>query len=560
MKKCLRVLSAYLCLITIFSLSISNTAQAEKAVAEILRYIIESGQTTESIADNDERLIPVFLIYESRNYTPIWVRDSGPKNKARDFLKILKRSNDDALRPANYRIAAIEKLIKSEDFQDLAELELLLSRALLDYGRDVNAGRIAPSTIDKNTQVFPNTPGSATLLDRIELADKVSEVFDTLPPQSPRYARLKQKLAEYRRKAAARGEWVTVPDGEVLKPKNYDKRVPAIRNLLTQMGDLKPELPLPKTADGAPDPTLYDPILVEGVKRFQYRHGIDQDGVIGPATLKQMNIPLSERIRQMELNMERRRWMQDNFGDFYIFVNLADQYLKVVKRNGEGKEKTIHTAPVVVGKPFFSTPVFTKNMTYMVMNPYWNVPSSIARNELIPKLLNDSGALLRQNIRILKGWGDKAPEVNPYDVNWSTISKRNFPYRLRQDAGGNNALGRIKFMFPNKFNVYIHDTPAKSLFSKISRVFSHGCIRVKNPLDLAEVLLREKGSGWNKKRIKKAIATGKRRVVRIKSIPVHITYLTAWVNKDMTVHFRNDVYGRDKKLDVALRRSEISGG
>ena len=556
MKKLFLTSIIYLALLLIISIPVVNTAHAEKAVAELLRYIIESGKTTISIADNDERLIPVFLIYESRNYTPIWVRDSGPKNKARDFLKILQNSRDDALEPSNYRVAEIEKRIKSTDYTELVELELLLSRALLDYGRDINRGRIEPSKINSNIRIFPKVTGAATMLDRIERADGVSDVFNTMPPQTPRYGRMKTKLVEFRRMAAL-GGWTKVPEGDVLKPGNHDQRIAAVRKLLTQMGDFKTGTPLPATANGTPDRTLFDGALVAAVKKFQYRHGLDQDGVIGPVTVAQMNIPIAARIRQIELNMERRRWMQDNLGDFYVFVNLADQYLKVVKRNGQGKEKTILTAPVVVGKAYFATPVFTKNMSYMVMNPFWNVPSSIARREYLPKLKRDPGALQRKNIRIFKGWGNNAPEVDPYSVDWSRFSKRSFPFHLRQDAGTKNALGKIKFMFPNQFNVYIHDTPAKSLFQKSSRYFSHGCVRVKNPLKLANLLLREKSTGWNKSRIDKTIATGKRQVVKIKPFPVHVTYLTAWVNKDMSVHFRNDVYGRDKALDCALRRSAI---
>ncbi|HHI82207.1 MAG TPA: peptidoglycan-binding protein, partial [Rhizobiales bacterium] len=208
------------------------------------------------------------------------------------------------------------------------------------------------------------------------------------------------------------------------------------------------------------------------------------------------------------------------------------------------------TARVVVGKPFHRTPVFSDMMEYIVINPYWNVPPSIANKEFLPKLRRDPGALARMNIRIIAASG----EVNPYSVNWNAMSR--IPYRLRQDTGGRNALGRLKFIFPNPYNVYIHDTPSKSLFKRSSRYFSHGCMRVQNPVSLAAVLLGPQG--WNAARIKARITGGKRQIVRLKKkIPVHVTYLTAWVNKDGTVNFRKDIYGRDRRLAKALLGAAI---
>jgi murein L,D-transpeptidase YcbB/YkuD len=193
-----------------------------------------------------------------------------------------------------------------------------------------------------------------------------------------------------------------------------------------------------------------------------------------------------------------------------------------------------------------------------VLNPYWNVPHSIATKELLPQLQRDPGALQRQNIRIFNGWGADAPEIDPLSVDWPRVTKANFKFRLRQDAGNRNALGRIKFMFPNRFAVYIHDTPSKRLFGKARRFFSHGCMRVQDPLALAEVLLREIGSRWTHRTIESALDRQTKKIVRLRrKIPVHVTYLTAWVNKDMSVHFRKDIYDRDKLLDVAIKRSRL---
>ena len=371
---------------------------------------------------------------------------------------------------------------------ELAELELLLSRAFIDFGRDINRGRVVPRSASAENAIVSKELGPLTLIDGAEVTESISEFVGTLEPQTREYYRLKFALAGYR-DLEAKGGWPTVPKGPALKPGMNDKRVPTLRKRLQVTGDL--DAAAPDSGD------LYDDALVEAVKRFQARHGLTDDGIIAETTLESMNVPIADRIRQMELNLERRRWMDDDLGEYYIFVNVADQELKVV-RNG----KTVHTAKLVVGKPYSRTPVFSEKMKYIVINPYWNVPSGIANKEYLPKLKKDPGYLKRQNIRIFSGAGDNAAEVNPYNVNWSSMNR--MPYSLRQDSGPKNALGRVKFMFPNRFNVYLHDTPQKSLFEKDLRIFSHGCMRVQDPLDLAAVLLADQG--WDRSRIDVAVA------------------------------------------------------
>jgi len=305
------------------------------------------------------------------------------------------------------------------------------------------------------------------------------------------------------------------------------------------MGDLAQEKAQPGN--------LHDKDLVEAVKYFQSRHGLEPDGVVAGATLAAMNTPVEARIAAMVLNLERRRWMEDELGPTYVFVNLADQHLKVVEN-----EKTVHDTRLVVGKPYQRTPVFSELMTYVVFNPYWSVPPSIAVNEYLPKLRRDPGVLARENIRVLGAGGS---ELDPFAVNWNGMTS--FPYTLRQDPGQGNALGRVKFMFPNPHNVYLHDTPAKGLFARASRLFSHGCMRVQNPEALAEVLL--KAEGWDRARIAKAIASNEQVIVNLKrKVPVYVNYLTAWVNKDGSAQFRADVYGRDQRLAAALGRAKAA--
>ncbi len=515
------------------------------AVGNEIRDIIEGGQTTVGIDDADQRLIQVFTYYAERDYKPLWVRDNGPKSKARDLLTILKTSYEDGLDPQDYEVAEISERIDGRTPRQLAELDLLLTRAFIDYGRDLSTGQVEPDKLGGPIHITPIGPGPLTLLDGAEQADDIPEYVDTrIAPQSANYARLKQALAVYRQ-IAKRGGWPQMPDGPVLKPGMADARVAVLARYLAVTGDLRPELAQNAGADGT-----YDDMLVAAVKRFQERHGLAVDGVIGAATLEQINVPVDRRIHQMVLNLERRRWMPEDLGSFYVFVNLADQYLKVV----DG-EQTVHDAPLVVGKPYHQSPVFSDNMTYIVFNPYWNVPYSISVNEYLPKLRANPGALQSQNIRVLTGKG----AVNPYAINWSAYSRRKFPFRLRQDPGPKNALGRIKFMFPNPYNVYIHDTPAKSLFSRATRTFSHGCMRVQDPVKLADIILGHDDPRWTPERVKAEFAKGDNRVVRLKTpIPVHVTYLTAWANKDGSINFRKDVYDRDPRLTAALDRSQIA--
>ncbi|MFN0264864.1 murein L,D-transpeptidase [Tepidamorphus sp. 3E244] len=487
-----------------------------------------------------DRHLPVLAEYYSDPSNPaLWVDGSAASQKAVTMVEILRTANLDVLDPDDYNAGTLGNLLNAELVPDLANLEVGLSTALLDYTRHLAAGRIEPAKINAELAIFPEVPDPMKVLTGVRDANDIV-AYATLgfEPKTAQYARLRSALAVFRQLAAV-GGWPMVPEGETLKEGMLDPvRVPVLRKRLEVAGFLAP---------GAHSGDTFNGALMEALKVFQERHGLEIDGAVGPNTLAELNVTVDERVRQIELNMERRRWMQDKPGDFYVFVNLADQFLKVVELQGD-REKTIHTALTVVGKKYHRTPVFSEMMKYIVINPSWNVPFSIATQEYLPKLKKDPGVLDKQNIRLLSDGRD----VNPYAINWASITPKTFRWQLQQRPGNNNALGQIKFMFPNRFNVYIHDTPSKGLFSQASRVFSHGCVRVQNPFDLADVLLGRQG--MSKSQIDAIKAKGVERIVRLKEpIPVHINYLTAWVNKDGTVHFRRDVYGRDETLDKALQ-------
>lgn len=481
-----------------------------------------------------KRLDDISGHYAKNIWRPIWIAGGKPTAKAEAMVDALNLSYEDGLHPEDYDSFELFGKLGARDAKGLADLEIHLTTAAVSYAQHMNAGRLNPAKVNRETVIYPDAVSAETILANIRKTRNLKAYLRLLAPHTPRYERLRAALAAYRR-IEANGGWTKISSGEVLKPGMADARVGAIRKRMIESGTL---------GRGASASSQYDPALVAAVKEFQKQAGLAQDGAIGPATVKAMNVPVSERITVMELNMERNRWMQNNFAPTHIFANLADQVVKLV-RNG----KTVHAEVIQVGKPYHRTPVFSDEMEYLEINPYWNVPSSIAVNEYLPKLRQNPGVLAAQNISLLTNNG----AVSAHGVNWNSYGKGNFPFRLRQEPGPGNALGRIKFMFPNRFNVYLHDTPSKSKFNAASRYFSHGCLRLRDPLTMAEKILGPEG--WSRARIDQVVASGKRTVVTLKNkIPVYIVYLTNWVNKDGSVHFRPDVYDRDKILTAALAK------
>jgi murein L,D-transpeptidase YcbB/YkuD len=266
------------------------------------------------------------------------------------------------------------------------------------------------------------------------------------------------------------------------------------------------------------------------------------------ATLKEMNVPIERRIRQIVLNMERLRWLPEDIERRYILVNIANFELEVLEA-----DRVIMNMAIVVGKQNQRTSVFSGKMTYIELNPYWNIPQSIAVKEILPKVKKDPAYLAQKRIKVIEYWRRQEREVNPDKVNWSRLNQDNLKYSFRQDFGPGNALGRVKFMFPNKFDIYLHDTPERHLFKRTQRTFSHGCIRIAKPIDLAEYLLKD-DLKWDRRKILAEIGKGKRQVLKLQEpIDVHILYLTAWVDHQGEVQFRPDIYQGDAVLMQALQ-------
>jgi murein L,D-transpeptidase YcbB/YkuD len=505
---------------------------ANPAAEALARHLsLGAGTSSERAA---ELLVVLAQFYQERQMAPLWLDQNGPSERARALAAVLRDADQRGLDPEDYDASIISGLLAAATPDQRAELDLRLSLGLVEITSDLAAGRLEPQQVNPELFVYPQDVDPAAVIRAAADATDIAAFVAGYEPTQPEYRRLKAALADYRALAAA-GGWPTIDDGPTLKPGMAGQRV----------AQLRARLDVP--ASPGADPARFDPALAEAVEQFQARQGLEPDGLVGQDTLAALNVPALDRVRQILLNLERRRWMADDPGERYVFVNLADFELKVV----DGP-KTVFDTRVVVGAPYHRTPVFSGEMTYVEINPYWNVPPSIARNELLPKIKQDPGYLAANNFALLSDWSDSARVLDPHTIDWSAVTPERFAYKLRQGPGPGNALGHIKFMFPNPFNVYLHDTPARGLFAKDQRSFSHGCIRVQDPETFGAFVL-DRQPGWSQDAIEAAIATGERQIVSLdRPLPVHIAYLTAWVNKDGSVHFRRDVYGRDAILSAHL--------
>jgi len=480
-------------------------------------------------------------IYEQRGLQPFWLTRNRPNQKAQILLRTLSQADRDGLNPDNYRVARLLTLWNTQNPHLLARLDVLLTLALGRYVADMREGSAEPCLLDP--KLFASARDRTVSLDQVVAealrADDLATYLQNLAPAHFAYQGLRRQLARFRR-IAEQERWPTIGSGPVLKPGMSDPRLPLVVQRLRITGELGP---IPVSV------TRYQGELVRAVKRFQKHYLLDQDGIIGKKTLAALNIPPSVLIRKIILNMERWRWLPHHLPGRRLFVNIAGFRLI-----GARDEQTEISMPVIVGKKYHETPVFTGKLRYLVINPYWNIPDSIAVKEIVPAMQRDPGYLRKHHIRIFKGWAENALEIDPGTLDWQTIGKGIRRYRLRQDPGPDNALGRIKFIFPNHYNIYLHDTPARGLFRRTSRDFSHGCIRVSRPLALAEYVLQENRKKIDRNRIQKLIDSGKRTIMLLdKPMPVHILYRTVRVDRASDeIYFYPDIYGRDALLARAL--------
>lgn len=475
--------------------------------------------------------------YAQRGFKPIWV---GNKNKARAkaLLAAVSNAADHGLPTAQYKVADLKAALRKGNGADGASAEAFATKIFLKYAHDLSSGVLEPKKVDREIAVQPPRRSELALLDAISRSSP-SGFFKALAPTHPEYGRLLKEKQRLERLIGKGGYGAKVPVA-TLKPGTSSQNVTKMRARLTALGYGR------LGGDAA-----FDEGLKKVVQQFQTDHGLSADGVAGPGTIKVMNASAEQRLRQVLVNLERERWMNRSRGKRHIVVNLADFSFNVYDN-----DRVTFTSVTVIGKVSKDrTPEFHDQMTHMVVNPTWHVPRSIAGKEYLPIIKKDPGFLARRGMRMV---GSNGKAVNPASVNLSQYSAKNFPYSIKQKPSKGNALGLVKFMFPNKYNIYLHDTPSKSLFNREVRAFSHGCVRVQKPFEFAYKLLEKQTSdpkgafqGWLK--------TGREQYVNLQQpVPIYLNYRTAFFKEDGRINYRNDIYGRDKTIFNALSKAGVA--
>ena len=523
-------------------LAVSSQEINSALLKELSNYPQELLGTEWCNVDAKRQELWVSAVYNDLDAQLLWVDDNGPNSKAKIIFSTLKKVGPDGLNPEEYGVVPIESIWESRTAENLAKLDIYISIGLLGYIHDMQEGRIAPNRTDPTLfdQAGCSTFDPVKAMFAARNNSDLEAYLAGLAPAHHYYRTLKQELKHYRN-IKDMGGWPLFLTGKTLHPGDFDKRVPVLRRMLVKNGDLISSANLQEQ--------LYDDQLVEAVKRFQSRNGLEVDGVVGKGTTAVLIIPVEQRIQQILMNMERWRWTEHDLGNKYVVVDIAGYNLQ-----GVVNDYTLLEMPVIVGKLQHETPVFSDSIKYVDFNPFWNITPSIAKKEMLAKLREDSNYLASKHIKLFSNWQADGIELDPLSIDWDEVSRKRIgQFKLRQEPGAWNALGIVKFVFPNKYSIYLHDTPGRDLFDKTDRAFSHGCIRVSEPQQLAEFLLAANDIQWTEEAINNIVKSEKRKVVRLKDpIPIHMVYQTAWVDKNGMLHFSEDVYGRDKKLAAAL--------
>ncbi|RCW57441.1 murein L,D-transpeptidase [Halanaerobium sp. ST460_2HS_T2] len=540
MKK--RLLFFLIIFLILFSFNLNVSAQSDLAMS-IRNHLLVIEEYDGHFPEGEDVSFYRELIefYDQRYHRSVWFDDDRFKKDPEQLIREIKNSYNEGLNPLDYHLGLIENfvhdpdLFKANSLDKRALLEILLTNAYLSLASDYLNGKIDPEIIvdDYNHQA-DNLEAQQLLASLVE-EEKLAQTLASKLPKSFNYTKLRDELYLYRDSGKIK-EWPVINTDEVLALKAEGTAVAQLIDNLSARAYLNLE--------SLKDKSYYSQRVERAVRKFQLNNGLKADGIVGPRTRNALNIKLEQRIRQIIINMERWRWLPEDLGKRYIYVNIADYNLKLYENN-----QVIMEMKTIVGQEQRSTPVFSDTIKYLVLNPYWYVPKSIAVKDKLPLIKEDYNYLKENNYSLFKYTGNNnLQEINPAEVEWSAINKDNFNFLLRQNPGDENALGRVKFMFPNKFSVYLHDTPGRYLFSETDRSFSSGCIRIEEPVDLAEYLLSDQ-KDWDRKKIEMEMKKDREKTVYLKNpIKIYLQYNTAWVDNQGDLNFREDIYYRDKKI------------
>ena len=508
-------------------------APPDSPVAEIIKQRLSADYygavpTSRAYADAQK----LYFFYGARHFEPIWLakQADGSESFSPNALKLIdvfKNAASEGFNPSDYLTPALDVSAAGTDPQKLANLETAFSESAIRYAHDAYMGRIAPE--DVSNAIDPETKDldAADVLTQLASSGDPAQVMASLDPPGHEFQALKAALARYNE--ADQATPIIIPPGPTLKPGMKDKRLALLRQRLN--------VAAPVLADGQAD--TYDDDLVSAVTDFQSNAGLTADGIVGPATLGALN-NVGGKISREDIiaNMERWRWLPHDLGDFHVLVNIPEFRVAIIEN-----DQTVFSTRVVVGKPATPTPLFSNSIKNIVVNPYWNVPASIVAKEVAPDMLRNPGYIDSQNMEIVSG----AHVIDASAIDWGNVTQGNWHYTLRQLPGRGNALGQIKFLFPNPHDVYLHDTPSKSLFANAVRAYSHGCVRVQNPMDFANALLKYE-PGLDVGMLESMFGSRERWVNLKTHVPVHIAYFTIRADADGNLHSYADIYGHNKRL------------
>ena len=530
----------------------ANDLVSQASVQDQIRLKLENIQPGEGLIIRNQNLKTsdeIYTFYANREFKEAWSTDGILTEVAYELRFEIKQAEFDGLSPADYNLSVIESFFKSFEENkksnsennpvDLSDLDLLLSDAYFYLSSHLERGKVDPTKIESKWEITRKSPkvNHPELLEGALQSSSIRKSLESLYPSFNMYRKGREviRALDERRKSDST-DWKAVKIDKTLKVGDSNNGIPALRERLifwTYLERYESE-----------DPRFYDSVMFAAVMEFQKRNGMEPEGALGKLTVNALNQSPRNLMDKAAVNMERLRWLPDTLRDSeLIVVNIANYRLDYLS-----KGDTLFTGKVIVGKQYHASPIFSAPMRYIVFSPYWNVPASISRNELIPSIRKNPAYLSRKNMEVVTHSGKL---VDPSTVNWSSKS---FPYMIRQKPGGDNSLGLVKFMFPNKHSVYLHDTPSKSLFEREDRALSHGCIRLQHPEKLAKLLLGDI-PGWTDEKIQTSMHQTKEQIVNLnREIPVVLIYLTFWADSKGQGHFRPDIYDRDKEILAALRK------